>query len=198
VEEVAPPEDLMREHGVLKRVLLVYNEAVRRIDAKQDLPPKAVHDSATVIRTFIEDYHEKLEEDHLFPRFEKAGQQIELVKILREQHRAGRALTSELLQLSSDTGLRTSDGRRRLVSTVNRFIRMYRPHEAREDTVLFPALRRVVSAHEYASLGEDFERKEHELFGKEGFEGIVEKVARIERELGIYDLQKFTPGAGAL
>jgi hypothetical protein len=74
---------------------------------------------------------------------------------------------------------------------------MYRPHEAREDTVLFPALRRVVSAHEYASLGEDFERKEHELFGKEGFEGIVEKVARIEKELGIYDLEKFTP-AGAL
>jgi len=198
-DEVAPAEDLMREHGVLNRVLLVYEECVRRLSGvKPDLDPRLLSEGTTIIRTFIEDYHEKLEEDHLFPRFEKAGQQIELVKILREQHRAGRALTSELLQLSSDTGLRTSDGRRRLVSTVNRFIRMYRPHEAREDTVLFPALRRVVSAHEYASLGEDFERKEHELFGKEGFEGIVEKVARIERELGIYDLQKFTPGAGAL
>jgi putative oxidoreductase len=31
-EEVAPPEDLMREHGVLKRVLLVYEEAAHRID----------------------------------------------------------------------------------------------------------------------------------------------------------------------
>jgi hypothetical protein len=70
---------------------------------------------------------------------------------------------------------------------------MYRPHEAREDTVLFPAFRGIVSAHEYASLGEDFEKKEHQLFGKEGFEGIVEKVATIEKELGIYDLAKFTP-----
>src|SRR6266699_3939501 len=35
-EEVGPPEDLMREHGVLKRVLLVYGEVLRRMDAKQD------------------------------------------------------------------------------------------------------------------------------------------------------------------
>ena len=66
-QEVAPPEDLMREHGVLKRVLLVYEEAIRRIDAKQDLPPDAVRNGAGIIRTFIEDYHEKLEEDYLFP-----------------------------------------------------------------------------------------------------------------------------------
>ena len=36
-EEVSPPEDLMREHGILKRVLLVYEEAIRRIDTNQDL-----------------------------------------------------------------------------------------------------------------------------------------------------------------
>src|SRR4051794_5442006 len=70
-EDVAPPEDLMREHGVLKRVLLVYEEAIRRIDAREDLPPAAVRNSADIIRTFIEDYHEKLEEEYLFPRFEK-------------------------------------------------------------------------------------------------------------------------------
>ncbi len=34
---------------------------------------------------------------------------------------------------------------------------MYRPHEAREDTILFPALRKLVSKNEYHSLGEKFE-----------------------------------------
>ena len=34
---VTPPEDLMREHGVLKRVLLIYREAIRRLqDGEQD------------------------------------------------------------------------------------------------------------------------------------------------------------------
>ena len=70
---------------------------------------------------------------------------------------------------------------------------MYRPHEAREDTILFPALRSIVSEHEFDALGEEFETKEHQLFGKEGFEGEVEKVGEIEKQLGIYDLSKFTP-----
>jgi len=70
---------------------------------------------------------------------------------------------------------------------------MYRPHEAREDTVLFPAFRKMVSQHEYDSLGEEFENNEHKLFGEEGFEMMVGKVADIEKKLGIYELAQFTP-----
>ena len=70
---------------------------------------------------------------------------------------------------------------------------MYRPHEAREDTVLFPAFRKLVSKHEYDSLGEEFEGNEHKLFGSDGFETIVNKVAEIEKALGIYELSQFTP-----
>ncbi len=55
-EMVSPAEDLMREHGVLKRVLLVYGEAIRRIEGNEDLPPEAVGDSARIVRRFIEDY----------------------------------------------------------------------------------------------------------------------------------------------
>jgi hypothetical protein len=70
---------------------------------------------------------------------------------------------------------------------------MYRPHEAREDTVLFPAFRRIVEHKEFDALGEQFEDKEHELFGKEGFDGVVANVARLEKQLGVYDLDSFTP-----
>ena len=70
---------------------------------------------------------------------------------------------------------------------------MYNPHEAREDTVLFPAFRGIVSANEFAALGEDFEKKEHELFGADGFEKVVDQVAEIEKKLGIYELAQFTP-----
>src|SRR6202521_1403330 len=61
--EVSPPEDLMREHGVVKRILLVYGEALRRLDANEDLAPEPLADSAKIIREFVEDYHEKLEEN---------------------------------------------------------------------------------------------------------------------------------------
>ena len=72
-EDVSTNEDLMREHGILKRVLLAYDEVIRRIQARQDFSPQSVTGAATIIRKFIEDYHEKLEEEHLFPRFRRAG-----------------------------------------------------------------------------------------------------------------------------
>jgi hemerythrin-like domain-containing protein len=192
-EGVAPAEDLMREHGVLNRILLVYDEFLRRLSAARvDLAPALVVEAGRIIRGFIEDYHEKLEEDYLFPRFEKSRREVELVKVLRDQHRAGRGLTEQILQLANGP-LRDSADRERLGAALRKFIAMYRPHEAREDTVLFPAIRRIVSAHEYAALGEEFEKKEHQLFGEEGFEKMVEKVAAVEKRLGIYDLAKFTP-----
>ncbi len=138
-EDVSPPEDLMREHGVLKRVLLVYDEAMRRIDAKQDLPPDAVRDSAQIIRSFIEDYHEKLEEDFLFPRFEKARRLADLTSVLRVQHQAGRRLTDQITALATATSLKDASSAARLRDAMHQFNRMYAPHEAREDTVLFEA-----------------------------------------------------------
>lgn len=77
---------------------------------------------------------------------------------------------------------------------LKRVLLIYRePHEAREDTVLFPAFRQIVSPHEYDALGEQFEKKEHQLFGEEGFEKNVEEVAALETMLGIHDLAQFTP-----
>ena len=59
--------------------------------------------------------------------------------------------------------------------------------------MLFPAFRKIVPGHEYGALEEDFEKKEHKLFGDDGLGKMVERVARIEQALGIYDLSQFTP-----
>jgi hemerythrin-like domain-containing protein len=192
-EGVAPPEDLMREHGALNRILLIYDESARRLEAQQALPIDVLAKSADIIRRFIEQYHEKLEEDLLFPRFEKANKLVDLVGTLRRQHQAGRSLTDTISRLSTATSVEKADDRRKLGETLRSFTRMYRPHEAREDTVLFPAFRSIVSPHEFHELGEQFEDKEHELFGKEGFEGIVVQIGDLEQTLGIFDLNQFTP-----
>jgi hemerythrin-like domain-containing protein len=192
-EDVSPAEDLMREHGVLDRVLLIYDECIRRLAAAEDLPPAVLEGSARIVRSFIEDYHEKLEEDARFPRFEKVRQQLELVGVLRAQHQAGRHLTGTIEKLAAGAALRNAADRGQLADALRRFVRMYRPHAAREDTVLFPALHQLVSHREYDAMGEDFERKEHDLFGERGFERFVDEVAGLERQLGIADLAQFTP-----
>lgn len=192
-KEVAPAEDLMREHGALERLLLIYEESSHRLMSKSDLSPDVLAAAARLNRNFVENYHEKLEENYLFPCLKKAGKQVELVNTLFAQHEAGRRLTDTILHYANLAAFKNSDDKAALISALNQYIRMYRPHASREDTILFPAFKTVVSAHEYDALGEHFEDEEHRLFGKAGFEGVVAEIADLEKQLGIYDLQQFTP-----
>ncbi|HVS91764.1 MAG TPA: hemerythrin domain-containing protein [Mucilaginibacter sp.] len=191
-KKVSPPEDLMQEHGLLNRILLIYDYCRHHLETKQKFPVVALAESAAIIRKFVEDYHEKQEENYLFPRFKKANKLTDLVDTLLIQHNAGRQLTSEVMQLTKSQNL-TDTENKKLIHILTQFNTMYRPHEAWEDTVLFPEFRKIVSQHEYDSLGEEFENNEHKLFGKDGFEHMVDKVAGIEKSLGIYDLTQFTP-----
>ena len=191
-KEVSPPEDLMQEHGILNRILLIYDTCRIHLINKSSFPKEALFNSAGIIRTFVEDYHEKQEENYIFPRFQKANQLTDLVQTLLVQHNAGRNITSQIMQLGKTQTL-SSNENQKLIQLLSAFNTMYRPHEAREDTVLFPAFRKIVSKHEYDAMGEEFEKNEHKLFGEDGFDSMVSKVADIEKKLGIFDLNQFTP-----
>lgn len=191
-QKVSPPEDLMQEHGLLNRILLIYDTCTAHLVNKEKFSKEVLLSSAQIVRTFVEDYHERQEENYIFPRFQKVHQQIALVNVLLEQHNAGRKITDQIMQLCKSQAA-TETENQKLIQLLTRFNTMYRPHEAREDTVLFPAFRKIVSKHEYDSLGEAFENNEKKLFGEDGFETTVEKVANLERSLGIYELSQFTP-----
>jgi hemerythrin-like domain-containing protein len=195
-EDVSAPEDLMREHGVLRRIVLVYREGLRRIQAKEEVKPGVFHEAATLIRQFVEDYHEKLEEDHVFPEFEKRKQMLPLVTALRKQHAAGRALTDVMLKNATAERFGQAAPRQELVTACVALLRMYEPHAAREDTVLFPAFHHLLSPERMDKLGDEFEDEENRRFGQNGFEKMVEQVAGLEKQLGIYELDQFTPAKG--
>jgi hemerythrin-like domain-containing protein len=191
--EVTPTEDLMQEHGVLRRLLLIYDDLGQRLTQGQEAPLSVFRRATGLIRRFVEDYHEKDEEEYLFTRFERAGKMVDLVKLLFQQHQAGRQLTARLQELLTPAHLGQAPGRARVAAYLRAFARMYRPHAAREDTVLYTAFRSVISPKEFMALGDAFEVKEEKLFGKDGFEKIVTQVADLEKQLGIYDLSQFTP-----
>jgi len=85
-KEVSPPEDLMQEHGLLNRILLIYDTARNNLLTRTPFPVEALAGAAGIIRTFVEDYHERQEEQYLFPRFQKANQLTDLVQVLLQQH----------------------------------------------------------------------------------------------------------------
>jgi hemerythrin-like domain-containing protein len=177
--EIGPVEDLMREHGIMRRVLLVYDEVVRRMRAGEKFEMEPLMRAAKLVQEFVEDYHEKNEEQHLFPRFEQKELMPELVSTLRSQHQEGRRLTQQILH------------QQRLLPSLEQFTRMYRAHAAREDTVLFPALYQVVSKKEMEQLGDRFEDIEHSL--PIDFEKARDEIAAIEKAYDIADLRKYSP-----
>jgi hemerythrin-like domain-containing protein len=191
--EISPAEDLMREHGVLRRVLLVYAEIETRLRQGLTFPIDALAAAGGIIHSFVEDYHEKLEEEYLFPRFDRAGKLTPLVAVLRQQHQAGRRITRELLTLATSETLNDKGKRQDLEKRLSSFVRMYQPHAAWEDTVLFPAFHFLLQPKEYQELGEKFEKQEQAKFGKHGFEKVVAQVWELEKTLGIGNLARFTP-----
>jgi hemerythrin-like domain-containing protein len=184
--EITPGEDLMQEHGVVERILLIYDDAAQRVEQNQAFDLSVITKAAAIVRHFVEDYHERTEEEFLFPRFEKAGREVALVTVLRRQHQRGREVTDELVKLAAN------GPSARLAEALRNFGRMYRPHAAREDTVLFPAFRAMNGRDAYRELGEQFEEREHSLVGEHGFEKAVAEVTALEKALGIEDLARFT------
>lgn len=185
--EVTPGEDLMQEHGVLERVLLLYEEAAGRAERGEAFDAGVVASAADVVRRFVEGYHERTEERFVFPRLEAARREVELVAVLRRQHERGRQVTGDIARLARNGA--TPE----LARALRGFVRMYRPHAAREETVLFPAFRALVGRKAYRELGEQFEEQEHAQLGEHGFEGAVAEVARLEVALGVAALAGFTP-----
>lgn len=190
-DDIPFTEDLMREHGILNRVLLIYEEVIRQFD-RGNTPLQELMAALRIIETFIEEYHEKIEETYVFPLFEKNKVQVSLVKTLRKQHAAGRVLTAQIKEETNKQSL-TRKEKRKIKNKLRQFIRMYRPHEARENTVLFPMVRSLISEAEFDALGKKFDDIEHKLFGQHGFSVILKKVENIEKRLGIYRLDQFTP-----
>jgi hemerythrin-like domain-containing protein len=192
--EVAANEDLMREHGVLRRILIAYREVAPKLVANAAaVDAAALASAAKLFQAFGERYHEQLlEEQHIFPIVRKAGGEAAgLIDTLLAQHARGREITAYVLDRTK-TGLVSTTDAEPMARTLTAFSRMYEPHAAREDTTVFPAFKKAIGAKGYDEIGDQFEDIERREFGGDGFDMAVDKVAEIERVLGVADLASFT------
>lgn len=191
-QDVPLTEDLMREHGILNRVLLIYEDIIDKIHHHANFKIDSLDKAVDIIQLFIEGHHERMEEDYIFPLFEKHKQQIDLIATLKEQHIKGRQISVHLKNIIALQELNNKN-RFLIQHYLTEFITMYRPHEAHEDTQIFPQVRTFMTEKEFEELGELFEDFEHQLFGPHGFKKMLKILDGIEKELGIADLNQFTP-----
>ncbi len=195
--EVTATEDLMREHGVIRRALLVYAELVPKLRSDPgSVDPAPLHKAAELFRTFGENYHERqLEEGHIFPaiRKMKKPELTHYAEVLTAQHQRGREITEYILAVTKGKiGKQHGDV---LAEIFERFTLMYQNHAAREDTIVFPAWKTNYTNKQLDELGDQFEEIERKTFGKDGFDDAEQTMDQIEAAYGFSDLAQFTPPA---
>lgn len=192
--EVTAAEDLMREHGVLRRALFVYSETAMKLHGNpSSVAPDALQKTARLFRAFGEEYHEKkLEEAYIFPAVKGAGgAAASLPDILVAQHQRGREITDYILGVTQGAKLGASNAEP-LARAMESLVRMYRAHAAREDTIIFPAWKETLTAKQLDEMNDKFEEIEHQQFGEDGFEDAVKQMSDIEGNLDLADLAQFT------
>lgn len=192
--EVTATEDLMREHGILRRALLVYAAVVPKLRSNAPgVSPEALQRTAKLFRAFGEDYHEKkLEEAFIFPAVKRGGgAAAPLTDVLNAQHARGREITDYVINVTSGAKLGAAEAGA-LAKALETFVLMYEHHAAREDTIIFPAWKQTLNAEQLDEMGEKFEEIEQQQFGGDGYEDAVRQIGDIEGSLGLADISQFT------
>jgi len=191
--EASIAEELMRQHAVANRLLLVYDTAVTPELGTDKPSGPAVTSAAQMLRSTVDDFHVKFEEEHIFPLLQKSGKMGDLINTLREQHAAARTLTDEILKAREEGGGRPAS--EALARNIRAYVHMLQAHTAYEETLLYPQIRTVASASQYDQLNKALQDMSRTALGAQGFAGLVTKVGELEKSAGITSLAQFTPKA---
>ena len=179
-----PNEDLMQEHGLVSRVILIYRRSIELAEANRPFHPEQVAGAARVIARVIHGHHEVEEEELMFPALEKPRELHMLVEVLRGQHRAARALTNRIGLEIADPGRRSQAFR-----AMREFSGMYEAHGAYENSIVYPAFRQAVGPERYQELAAVWAKNERKLRGSLG--DYLSALAKAEQAMDL-DLAQYT------
>lgn len=193
-EKVATPiENLMKEHGIIMRILAIYDRVVSDEASGKALNVSAINRTTIICRDYIGKHHDACEERYIFPRFREANYIVEIINELHNQHVAALLITKQMSLLSSAGGSLDKNSTRKLTDYCTAISRMYRPHMAWEQTIVFPTFYDIVSMEYVRDIQKEMEAEEQQILGDTGFRGLVGRLSEIEKEVGTYDLRNYTP-----
>lgn len=187
-EPVSAIEILSRGHGLLIRMIIIYELSAARANKGEKIDPAIVLKTTQIIRHYLHDYHEKMEEQHVFAPLERAQVCFNSIQELKVQHGSSYELTGRI-EKATTAGKLNSEVTGYMID----YATMYKHHSAWEDTVIFPAFDAHVNKKDIAELASVFASEEHKILGHDGFDSFLNQVADLEKQLGIFELSSSTP-----
>jgi hypothetical protein len=155
-------ELLMNDHQVTEKVLAAVDHALA---AAGGPPPALVAEMLDYFATYVDRCHNRKEQDHLFPLIERRGIPREggPLAVMLAEHERSRELVSELVAL----GRAYADGDRSRLPDLRRVFGEYaallKDHFWKENDILYPMARRVLTADDDAAVETGIEATEAAL-----------------------------------
>lgn len=183
--------EIAREHAIADRILLICEAFAGKLERKQPLVPGTLVQAVELIRAFVQDRQEAQEEKYIYPPFQRANLNTDLIRVLSEQHQAGRKLMEGITAKLREQPSAAGDAF--IAESLRAFVRMYRPHLARENTVLLPEFRDLVSSKDYTGMENSFKSEDSRRQKEKGVENVMSLVGMLEGSLGISDIAHYGP-----
>jgi hemerythrin-like domain-containing protein len=157
---------LEHEHRTIEKIVRVTGVLVDELMENRDIDDDILRDLCQFLRVYGHQCHHGKEESYLFPMLERHGVPEEGCPLgaLRHEHERSRVLTQELVQASAEYAANRHDGSATLSEALRNIAQFYPAHIWKEEYLLFPMARKVLSEEDDQRLLKEFKSVESDIY----------------------------------
>ena len=157
---------LEQEHRTIEKIVRVTGVLVDELAENRDIDDDILRDLCQFLRVYGHQCHHGKEESYLFPMLERHGVPEEGCPLgaLRHEHERSRVLTQELVKASAEYAANRHDGSSALSEVLRNIAQFYPAHIWKEEYLLFPMARKVLSEEDDQRLLKEFKSVESDIF----------------------------------
>ena len=159
-------DSLEHEHRTIEKIVRVTGVLVDELAENRDIDDDILRDLCQFLRVYGHQCHHGKEESYLFPMLERHGVPEEGCPLgaLRHEHERSRVLTQELVQASAEYAANRHDGSSALSEVLRNIAQFYPAHIWKEEYLLFPMARKVLSEEDDQRLLKEFKSVESDIY----------------------------------
>ncbi len=158
-------ETLEHDHKFINKVVATMAVLAEDLQADGSVDPKMLRDLVQFMRIFAEQCHHGKEEQHLFAVVAKKPlpEAWRMLEVVDKEHGRIHTLTDELAHAVSRYVLNPSSGRESLISALRGIVAFYPRHIWKEEYLIFPVLRQLLSPAEQEEIARGFNEIDSEI-----------------------------------
>lgn len=161
-------EHLEHEHRAMERIVRVIGVLADELTENRDIDDDILGDLCGFLRVYEHQCHHSKEESYLFPLLEEHGVPEEGCPIgsLRHEHQRAQVLIQKLANASAQYTTNIHAGHAPLLAVLRELAGFYPAHIWKEEYLLFPLARKVLSEQDDQRLLKEFSSVEADIFSR--------------------------------